>query len=181
MKSHTAQLYESRTAETLCESAKILRDAFCREYIKDFNGRKAMSRLGFAHTDTLRQRASQFLREPYVQQQLDKLLRQLRPEDVVTRGQVMAAMWKEANDYGNEGGVRVSALAHLARMLGMDKGKEEKSSETPIGVMLVPVISIDEWSTSAAAAQALLKQQAMAAVGTPQSARLVQAQVTGQN
>lgn len=162
----SAVMITSRTAEQLHEADKIYRDAFVREYIKDFNGCLALARIGFTGTNAGK-RASQLLREPYVAQRLDTLLRQLRPEDVVTRGQVMAKMWKEANDPNNEGSVRVAATAHVAKMLGMDKSATTDTPAVASNVMLIPVTSAEDWSQSAATAQQVLKQRAAAAVMPP--------------
>src|SRR6476620_5118718 len=144
-------LYAGRTADKLSLSAKIYRDAFVREYIKDFDGRGAVIRLGGTHS-TAKTRACQLLREPYVATLLDDTIRKLQPTDIVTRGQVMAKMWDLANT-AEESGARVTACANVAKMLGMDRVKEEEN-QAPIGVMLVPMMSVSDWAASAAVAQA---------------------------
>ena len=158
--SQTEELYNSRTDATLSEAAKIYRDAFCREYIKDFNAIAALARIG-CRIKSLRTRAGQLLREPYVANKIDELVRRLRPEDVVTRQQVMARMWLEANDDGNSSIARVAATAHVGKMLGMFKTDDSEDTKTvQTGVMMIPVVSVDDWASSAATAQALLKSQA---------------------
>lgn len=161
--SQTEELYDSRTDESLDEKAKIYRDAFCREYIKDFHGSKALFRLGYTNAKSAPTRACQLLREPYVANRIHELVRQLQPTDIVTRGQVMAKLWEEANDYSNEGGVRVQATAHIAKMLGMmDKAKDESDAPS-VGVMFVPCSgSPQEWEAAASMAQGMLKQRASA-------------------
>jgi hypothetical protein len=152
------QLHLGRTAETLSEAAKIFRDAFVREYVKDFKGDQALFRLGYSNQTTAVSRAYTMLREPYVAQRLDEVIRQMRPEDVVQRQQVLSAMWKEANDEYNEDSTRVAALAHCAKMLGMMNQKEETHT-APIGVMLVPMIAVEDWKQTAVTSQAMLKRQ----------------------
>jgi hypothetical protein len=148
-------LYENRTAETLSLSARIFRDAFIREYIKDFNATKSLIRLGCENHKAASVQGCQLLREPYVAKKLDETIRQLQPTDVVTRQQVMAGLWEEANSPKNYGDTRVRALAHIGKMLGM--GREENQQNTSSGVMLVPMTASDDWGKIAAAAQAILK------------------------
>lgn len=156
-KSQTEELYDSRTAETLPESSKIFRDAFCNSYIIDFNGANALMRISHPSSErTCRVRASQLLREPYVANRIHELVRALKPSDVVQRGQVMARMWQEANDDSNPGKVRVAALAHVANMLGMTKPVEDKGPQA-VGVLLIPMTQGDDWSAMAQQTQLLLK------------------------
>jgi len=153
-KNAQAQIYSKRTEETLSQPAKDFRDAFIREYLKDFRADHALARVGFVGaTNTLKSRGTKLLKEPYVQSRLDLALRTVSPTDVVTRGQVMGALWKEANDPENSGSERIAALGHVGKMLGM--GREEDKDDTPSGVMLVPVF--DDWAAQAANSQALLK------------------------
>lgn len=157
--SQTEELYSSRTDATLSVADKTYRDAFCREYIKDFNATAALARIG-CRIKNLRTRASHLLREPYVANKIDELVRRLQPMDVVTRQQVMAQMWKEANDERNFGLARVTACAHVGKMLGMYKAEDEvERHAAPVGVMMIPVMSVTDWQSSAATAQALLKRQ----------------------
>lgn len=159
--SHTSRIYDHRTEDNLKEHAKLFRQAFVREYIKDYHAAMALARCGHeGSVTTLRNRSSQLLREPYVQCLLDEMVRTLRPEDVVTRQQVMSRMWAEANDPCNTGGERIVACAHVGKMLGMYQDNKEENNQTPIGVMLIPVMDVKDWSASAAQAQALLKRNA---------------------
>lgn len=163
--SATEVLHSSRD-DSMTEGEKTYRDAFVREYIKDFNGTKAMVRMGYVQKNP-GQRASGLLREPYVANRLYELVRQLQPTDVVQRGQVMARMWEEANDDFNPSMVRVAALAHIGKMLGMFKEERDDSNLQPAGVMLVPCMAIAEWEQSAAVAQDILKRQASGSYPPP--------------
>lgn len=154
--------YMSRTAEALSEKELLYRDAFVKEYIKDFHGKNSMLRIGYGGDPKhASQVAKNLLLEPYVQQKLDEVVRKLEPLDIVTRQQCMLTMWKEANNQQNEGGVRVAALAHVAKMLGMFQNKGEAADGAmPIGVMLIPCMAVSDWEASAATAQAMLRNGA---------------------
>jgi Terminase small subunit len=160
-KADSAAIYEGRTEATLTASAKAFRDAFVASYVIDFHAESALVRVGFtgsrAHAQT---KVSQLLREPYVQNLLHKTIIDRRPEDVVTRQQVMSRMWEEANAPGNPGKVRVAALAHLASMLGMTKALDNSGEGVPVNVMLVPIQAPEEWEAAAKGAQLLLKERA---------------------
>lgn len=156
----TAIMFEQRTEQTLSEAAKIFRDAFVVSYIVDFRGSDALFRLGFQGEKKQAQvRASALLREQYVAEKLAKTIRELKPSDVVSRGQVMARLWEEANN-AFDAGVRVTALAHLAKMLGMMDKVTEVQNAVTLGVMLIPMSDPNDWTTAAQASQLLLKQRA---------------------
>jgi hypothetical protein len=160
--SGTEILYNSRTDATLTEARKIYRDAFCREYIKDFNGKNALIRIGCLYKGhALSTFASNLIREPYVANRIDFLVRSLKPEDVVTRQEVMAKMWALANDPMSASIAKVAACAHVGKMLGMFKTEDKESGAgEAIGVMMVPMLATDDWQSSARTAQALLKSAA---------------------
>jgi len=148
----------SRTEDNLDENSKTYRDAFVREYIKDFHITSAMYRLGFVgKKQAAAKRGGELIREPYVANKIYDTIRVLQPSDIVARGQVMAGLLKEAYTAFLDS-TRVQAWAHLGRMLGMDRPEKDTSSE-PVGVMLVPCMRADDWEASSAVAQALLKKQ----------------------
>lgn len=165
-KSQSTELYDSRTEETLSVAAKLFRDRFVIEYIVDYDGPAALARCGYVtpKKSSMYTRASQLLREPYVAKALKAQLLSLREDNIVTRAQVLSKMWKEANDEGNEGGVRVAACAHVAKMLGMMLGPTEEKSNEPIGVMMIPVVSLEDWGATANIMQAALKLRACNAI-----------------
>jgi hypothetical protein len=152
----------ARTEEALSPAAKVLRRAFIDEYLKDLNFVRAMRRLGYDHEDDkrLRTQAEKWTREPFVQQEMMRRIRALEPTDVVTRGQVMMRMWEEANDATNDGSTRVAALAHTAKMLGMYNKEEDNAPTFGQGVMMIPVMNLDDWSATSIVAQEKLKQSA---------------------
>jgi hypothetical protein len=160
----TQELVASRTEDNLAPGEIAFRDAFVQEYLVDFRGDLALSRIGVQGYSParLRVRAYQLLREPYIAKEVSRRVREIRPQDVVRRGQVMSKLWEEANDTNNEGGTRVSATAHIAKMLGMDK--DTTAPNYMGGVMMVPVTSLSEWEEMAASSQAALKLQVRNAV-----------------
>lgn len=151
---------EERTEEQLTESAKIFRDRFVMEYIKDFRGDLAVIRCGHPNPKSAKTRAYQLLREPYVARKLNDTVRTLRTEDVVQRQEVMARLWEESNNPSNLCGTRVAALAHVAKMLGMFLNKENDNHSAPMGVMFIPCTSPEDWASVAPTAQAVLKANA---------------------
>lgn len=155
-------MLNGRTTETLQEPDKIVRDAFIREYIKDFNGKLAMHRIGVVNPKTASTKASIWLREPYCANRLNELVRQLRPEDVVTRQEIMCGLWKEANDPNNEGSTRVASLACLAKMSGLISPLPEKNGDTVnvTNVMFVPLVNLDQWASQASIMQTELRARA---------------------
>lgn len=158
------------TGVNLTPDQRALRDAFVRQYVVDFNGSKALVRCGCpcdpdddekAHAKKLRSYANRLCSEPYVAVRLHEMLGKMRETDVVTRNQVLARVWEEANCDLNSGKERIAALALIAKMLGMLKDLVIDKPETQTNVMLVPVMSADQWEHAAAASQLELKARAV--------------------
>lgn len=157
----------SRDPDSLTAIEKQWRDRFVAEYIKDFNATQAMIRCGHTNPNTARTQGSLMLREPYVARKVDDFVRKVEVDAVVTRQQVMSALWKEANNGANFEGVRVTALSKIATMLGMDKAPkpaDEEKGTVAKGVMLVPIINVADWQAAAMQTQADLKTRAGAEV-----------------
>lgn len=153
----------SKDPDTLSVEEKAWRDRFVLEYVKDFNGTQAMVRCGHTNPNTARTQASLLLREPYVARALDIFIRKCEVDAVVTRQQVLAALWREANAPSNFEGVRVTALSKIATMLGMDKAPKQNGEDVTakqLGIMLVPVMNVADWQSSALQTQADLKSRA---------------------
>ena len=147
----------------LNETQKHLRDCFVAQYVVDFNGSKALSRIGCpGDIKYCRKKASELLQEPYVSVRIAKLLMERRETDIVSRNQVLARVWQEANDDDNSGKERIAALTLLAKMLGMLRELVVDKPEAPNHVMLVPVMSAGEWEQAAASAQLELKARSVA-------------------
>lgn len=149
---------------TLAADQRALRDAFVHQYVIDFNGAKALCRAGCpdGNIKSVRAKASQLLGEPYVAVRIAEAIKNMRETDIVSRNQVLARVWEECNDYGNEGSTRVKALMLMAKMLGMLKELVVDAPATPQNVMLVPLMSADQWEAAASTAQLELKARAIA-------------------
>lgn len=146
------------------EETKLRRRVFVAEFLKDFNGTQALLRMGFEFEQP-HAVAARWLKEPYVQWLLDRLIREAEESALITRNQVIAALVREANATGIDvsGASRVSALSKLAKILGMEKIQVEGSLELQGGVMLVPLAQdADGWEANAMKAQNALKQAAKA-------------------
>lgn len=159
--SERATMLAARTGENLTQAARTFRDVFVREYIVDFNGIAALRRMGLQNTPAyLSSRSSMLLQEPYVANRLKQLVHELQPSDIVTRNQVLMRLWEEANDYNNRGKDRITALAYIGNMLGMNKTQVEPNTQ-PAGVLLIPFTSEEDWAMLAANTQRALKQGAV--------------------
>lgn len=140
--------------------AKRRREEFCREYIKDFNASEAVRRMGYK-SKTPWVMASEWMKEPYTQFFLDKMLRALDRTAIVSANEILAGLKKEAHYYGMDGGAaaRISAWRSLGKMLGLEVTKIEGNVNLGGGVMLMPFSgSPDEWEKAASKAQKNLKE-----------------------
>ena len=153
----------ARTEDTLPFHSKVLRDRFINEYIKDFNQINAMRRIGYGDEfadKPLHTQSGKWLRETYVRVRLMEVIRTLKETDIVNRNQGLSRMWEEANNGDNDGSTRVAALAHCGKMLGMYQRESDEKPTHGLGVMLIPVMSLEEWGVAAVMAQDKLKQSA---------------------
>jgi hypothetical protein len=140
---------------------KEKRQAFCHEYIKDFNGSQALLRMGY-QSKTPWVRASEWLKEPYTQWYLGQLMVKLEDKAIVTRAEILLGLKKEAHHYGLDGSAaaRISAWRTMAKILGLEITKVEGNISMAGGVMVLPMSgSPEEWEKAAAMAQDQLKQR----------------------
>lgn len=137
------------------------REAFCHEYIKDFNGSQAMARLG-SKSKAPWVHASEWLKEPYTQWYLGQLMVKLEDKAIVTRSEILLGLKKEANYHGIDGSAaaRIAAWRTMGKILGLEITKVEGNMTLAGGVMLLPHSGTpEEWEKAAATAQEKLKQQ----------------------
>lgn len=101
----------------LTVAGRALRDRFVIEFLQDFNGLAAATRLGTANPSRLWSRLRNC---PYTQRAIAFRLEKWEAEAVITKNKLMAALWREANDfvYGTPSS-RVRATATLADILGL--------------------------------------------------------------
>lgn len=145
---------------------KALRDLFVSEYLVDYDQLRAAQRCGFNYQFAV-EYAKKFMDEPYVQQQINAVKFRDYPERDVAeydKKRIIASLMSEAHykGPGSSHSGRVSALAKLAVIYGMDAPKKVEQSVTHRGgVMSVPgIASLDDWEKAAAQSQDALVQHA---------------------
>lgn len=147
----------------LTTDEKALRMRFVHEYLKDHDYLGAAIRVGFM-PQYAQEYATKFAEDPFVQLQIDtEMTKELTKEEEAEHQRVMkrrvdALLLKQAGytGAGASHGARVSALAKLASIYGMDAPtKVEQTVQHRGGVMMVPgIANMDEWE-----AQAMLSQE----------------------
>lgn len=157
----TQEKAEKATEENISLKKKMFLDRFVFEYLHDFNSSMAYIRAG-GTVDHATTGGPESLRTAYVQTQLRIVSETLEHEKLVTCGEVMMGIKKEANYYGEDGSssARVRAWGMLAKIKGMDvpKPPEPEGNQHPGGVMHVPLAATDvEWQEVAAQSQLQLK------------------------
>ncbi len=153
--------FAAMTEEEIPLKKKLFLDKFIYEYVHDFNSSMAWIRAGGA-PNSATSRGPESLKTGYVQTQLRILAEKLDEEQLVTRGEVILGIKKEAHYFGEDGSssARVRAWGMLAKIKGMDVPKPiEPQDEGPRGgVMEVPMAAtVVEWAEVAAASQLALK------------------------
>lgn len=153
--------FEGMTEETIPLKKKEFLDRFVFEYLHDFNSSMAWIRAG-GSVDRSTTGGPESLRTGYVQKQLRIVTEMVDEEKLVTRGEVLMGIKREANHYGEDGSssARVRAWGMLAKIKGMDaplpKDPEEVGPRG--GVMEVPMsVTTVEWAEVATQSQLQLK------------------------
>lgn len=156
-------------ASPLSDHDRELRDLFVIEYLKDHDYKNAAIRVGFlpAFAD---QYAAEFATDPYVKKKIDfEMTRELSPEEEAEQKRMMkrridAQLMRQAmyKGPGASHGARVSALAKLASIYGMDAPtKVEQTVQHKGGVMMIPsAIGLGDWEAEAMASQQKLTSEA---------------------
>lgn len=147
----TPESYAEAKAAPPHPKERVFFEAFVDQYIKDFDGHKAMSRLGYAKVAS--SGYTKFIDNPYVQALIFDKLRGAKAEDLVSRNEVMLALWREGHKETNSGSERIAALTQVSKMLGADL-----SAPTPVvNVMVVPGLDMNAWLAEASSTQQQLK------------------------
>lgn len=149
------------TEEHLSDEKKAFAQAFCREYIVDFNAGNAFLRAGGSPNTPAK--AYEMMRWPFVLQELERMKDILEEELCVTRKDVLFGLKREANDFSENAShsARVSAWGKLGRVLKMDVQVTESNSTVTHrgGVMVVPASpTVDQWEAVTADVQQRLKE-----------------------
>lgn len=153
--------FDSMTEETIPLKKKEFLDKFVYEYLHDFNSSMAWIRAGGSYASSTRG-GPDSLRTGYVQAQLRIVTEMVDEEKLVTRGEVLMGIKREANYYGEDGSssARVRAWGMLAKIKGMDVPlpKDPQDEGPRGGVMEVPMVATTvEWAEVATASQLQLK------------------------
>lgn len=153
--------FANMTEETIPLAKKVFLDKFVYEYLHDFNSSMAYIRAGGAasHATT---GGPDSLRTQYVQEQLRLVTEMMDVEKLVTAGEVLMGLKREANYFGEDGSSasRVRAWGMLAKIKGMDAPKpppDEGDKGPKGGVMEIPAYTDVQWNEVAAQSQAQLK------------------------
>lgn len=153
--------FANMTEENISLKKKEFLDRFVYEYLHDFNSSMAWIRAGGSsgHATT---GGPDSLRTAYVQTQLRIITEQLDAEKLVTNGEVLMGLKREANHYGDDGSSasRVRAWGMLAKIKGLDQPKapvDESEKGPKGGVMEIPAYTDVQWAEVATASQAQLK------------------------
>lgn len=149
--------------ETMADGIKFARQAFVREYMKDFCGTAAILRLGYTYAQPAKV-ARDWLNEPYTQYYLQEMLDKAEANDLFSRSQVVAGLAKEATApdkaFVSNSTTRIAALRALAKIKGMEITRTEGTLSVSGGVMAVPLAkSVEEWEAVTVQAQEKLKAE----------------------
>lgn len=145
----------------LSEQDKELRDRFVDEYLVDESATLAASRVGFQPAFA-KEYGAKWIAEAYVQKRIKEKratpAASLKEEEARLKLMVMRRLESEAVNLLNPAASRVSALAKLAAVLGMDAPiKTQQQVTHQGGVMMVPAIAnLNDWERAASATQTAL-------------------------
>lgn len=159
---------EEAMTPPLSPAEKSVRDRFVKEYLLDYDQKRAALRCGYGESFAGAY-ADKFMNEPYVQQQIKSKELEFADdpdqEEESTKRLIRAGLLREANyrGPGSSHSARVNALAKLAVIHDMDAPtKVEADINNRGGVMVVPgIASPDDWSDTASAAQRKLQDEAL--------------------
>lgn len=155
-------------SSSLDAEAIAIRDAFVKEYLKDYDAMSAALRCGFCH-ELAREYATNFMEDNYVQWKISQLTYDKKQSpieddlDVVER-QIFEALKREAfyTGPGSSQNARVSALKALSDKVDKSKAAKGDGNKVNSGVMVVPAdVTEEQWEQSAIDAQEKLKQDTL--------------------
>lgn len=147
----------------LTEEEYLLRVEFVKAFMRTRNAYKACIEIGFMDAYAA-DWAKAFMGEGIVRRLISQAEREEDTDEAAQERQRKYRAWMEheATYYGpgSSHGSRVSAIAHLMKMEGMEAPVKTETEVTwKGGVMMVPALtSPDEWGNLAAKSQADLKQ-----------------------
>lgn len=144
------------------EKERALYDLFCHEFLVDRNHTRAAMRCGF-QAGFAADYGKLLFQKSYVQRRLAALER-AKPNEQAEREfdavNTRARLRSIVNDETQRASARVSAAAELNRMHGLHAPTKLNVNQRQSGVMLMPVMSLDEWERDAVESQRKLMEDA---------------------
>lgn len=140
---------------------KLNCEAFARQYIIDFNQKRAAIRMGYPET-TANTMGGKLFWHSYTQAYLVALIRGMEETCIVGRNEVLAGLLREAHSYGpdSSSATRIMAWKEIAKILGMYIARVEISANSS-GVMTVPLVrDVNEWEQISQVSQGMLMEAA---------------------
>lgn len=146
----------------LTEHEKATRRQFVKEYLIDYDARKACLRIGYSNLFAS-DFAKRFMDEPYTLQLIAEVEGGTAPGEEFNeekeKQRILKALWREANSMQSPAAARVAALAKLTSIFGMDAPtrSQVKIDGNENGTFIVPgIMNEAQWAEQAAAQQAEL-------------------------
>lgn len=142
------------------------REAFIREFVKDWSVKNAAIRAGIPAAGASKQ-GSELMNEKYVQKRINEYIESIDEEVLIDRKKVIVGLMKEATNFGpgSSSNARVQAWKVLGKYLGMEITNVNVDITHKGNVMIIPgvgsdgrVIDAEEWSAVAAESQHALKK-----------------------
>jgi hypothetical protein len=140
---------------------KLNCEAFARQYIIDFNQKRAAIRMGYDE-QSANVMGNHLFWHSYTQAYLVALIRGMEETTIVGRNEVLAGLLREAHAYGMDASsaTRIAAWKEIAKILGMYVARIEISQNSS-GVMEVPLVrDVNEWEQISAVSQGMLMEAA---------------------
>lgn len=163
----TSEGYAIRFALPLDEVMRLRH--FIHEYLRDFDEKAATLRMGYP-MDSAASTSKMFLFHPYVQLRVIEVLKCIEPDKIVSAGQIIAGLLKEATapdiPFSSNANTRIAAWKLLAQIQGLlnPKAKDPAKLGPAGGIMFVPIAATpEEWAESARASQKALVDSAIEA------------------
>lgn len=143
----------------LTEHEKSTRQQFVKEYLKDYDARKACLRIGYSNLFA-GDFSVRFMNEPYTLKLIAEFEGGTAPGEEINEEQekkrILNALWREANSMGSPAAARVAALAKLTAIFGMEAPTRSNVNvnNNEGGVFVVPgIMNETQWAAQAATQQ----------------------------
>lgn len=124
--------------------AHYLAQEFSREYLVDFDGERALHRLGCYDSDS-KQLAKELLKHPLVTHYTAETMRDFCARKDINDGSILSMLWMEANDhsFGSSSRSRVAAMKEIIKLrqdLGISEVKQHRESNAADDKAMPPLV-----------------------------------------